>query len=347
MSVSTASNPQTPNDDPTAVSPVRVAGALTFFCMSSLGAIFVNKMMLTHYRFSYPSAIMLLQSIFTLCLIPAVEALRPSLVRVTPLMRGEWRKLVVPAFCFVANVTVGLGALSRVNIPMFSAFRRLTVLFVMGAEWIFLRRTHSRRVVLSVCVLTSGAFVSALGDVTFSTLGYALVFANNALTACYLAAIKRAMKGENALDPISLLFHLNTLACPAIALLAVASGDLRQAIVAYHVRADLRESLFFLPVLGIVSCSAFLVNLSTSVCTHVTSPLTTSVAGQVKNVAQSILGFFSWGYEPTLLNVFGLLVALTGQVAFARFKFEESNNSKSADNDKSRDGLLSPDKESR
>lgn len=237
----------------------------------------------------------------------------------------------MPAFCFVANVTVGLGALSRVNIPMFSAFRRLTVLFVMSAEYMMWRKVHSKRVMGSVFVLTTGAFVSALGDVTFSRLGYLLVFFNNILTAFYLATIKSAMRGENALDPLSLLFHINTIACPAIALLAVASGDLKDAIIAFHTRADLRESFFFLPVLGVVSSAAFLVNLSTSICTHVTSPLTTSVAGQVKNVLQSVLGFFSWGYQPTGLNVFGLLVALLGQLAFARFKFEESNASKVKD----------------
>lgn len=259
---------------------MRVAGALLFFCFSSLGAIFVNKMCLTHYRFSYPSALMLMQSIFTFCLIPIAQFIKPSLVRVTPLKRGEWRRLVLPAAVFVANVTVGLNALRRVNIPMFSAFRRLTVLFVMAAEFVMLRKTHSRRVVGSVVVLTSGAFVSAVGDVTFSALGYALVFINNALTACYLASIKRAMR-DSALDPLSLLFHVNRLALPAIFAIAVITGDLQSAFFAYRTRIELRSSPFFLPILICVAMSAFLVNLSTSVCTHVTSPLSTAVAGQV------------------------------------------------------------------
>lgn len=260
---------------------MHVAGALLFFCASSLGAIFVNKMCLTHYRFSYPCAIMLLQSLFTLTLVPAAQMLRPDMVRVAALKRGEWRRLVLPAAVFVMNVTVGLNALRRVNIPMFSAFRRLTVLFVMGAEFVMLRKTHSRRIIASIFVLTAGAFVSALGDVTFSALGYALVFINNALTACYLASIKRVMR-DLTLDPLSLIFHINRLAFPVIFALAVASRDLQGAVLAYHMRADLRDSPFFFPVLYCVAMSAFLVNLSTSVCTHVTSPLSTAVAGQVR-----------------------------------------------------------------
>lgn len=230
---------------------------------------------------------------------------------------------------FVCNVTIGLSALSRVNIPMFSAFRRLTVLFVMGAEYVMLHKTHSRAIVFSVFVLTMGAFVSAMGDVTFSMTGYALVFANNAFTAAYLASIKRVMRDLN-LDPISLLYYTNIIAFPIILAIALATRDIQAAYAFYITSEELRNSYSFLPALSFVAVSAFCVNLSTSICTHVTSPLTTSVAGQVKNVLQSLLGFFSWGYVPTPLNVIGLLVALGGQVSFAMFKYSNSGTPKAS-----------------
>lgn len=301
----------------------RVLAAVLFFCTSSLGAIFVNKACLTHFQFSFPSTLMVLQAVLTIVLLSVVSRFRPSLVSIVPIKTADYQRMVPSTIFFVCNVTVGLSALSRVNIPMFSAFRRLTVLFVMGAEYMMLHKTHSRAIVLSVLVLTIGAFVSALGDVTFSMTGYALVFANNAFTAAYLASIKRVMRDLN-LDPISLLYYTNVIAFPIIFAIALATGDLQMAYTFYFSSEHLRNSYFFLPALACVAVSAFCVNLSTSICTHVTSPLTTSVAGQVKNVLQSILGFFSWGYVPTPLNVIGLLVALGGQVSFALFKYRNS-----------------------
>lgn len=272
---------------------------------------------------------MLLQALLTIILLIVVSRLRPSLVTIIPIKPSDYRRLVPSTLFFVSNVTIGLSALSRVNIPMFSAFRRLTVLFVMAAEYVMLHRTHSQPVILSVIILTSGAFVSALGDVTFSLHGYILVFINNALTAAYLASIKRVMRDLN-LDPISLLYYTNILALPIIIILALATRDLQSAYAFYFASPHLRNSTFFLPALTCVAASAFCVNLSTSICTHVTSPLTTSVAGQAKNVLQSLLGFFSWGYVPTPLNVAGLMVALGGQIAFAVCKYHDAKVSKSS-----------------
>lgn len=315
--------------------------SLLFFCGSSLGAIFVNKACLTHYKFNFPSSLMVLQAALTVVLLSTVSRLRPSLVSITPIKSSDWRRILPSTLFFIANVTVGLSALSRVNIPMFSAFRRLTVLFVMGAEYIMLHKTHSKPVIVSVVVLTLGAFVSALGDVTFSATGYALVFMNNALTAAYLASIKRIMR-ELSLDPISLLYYSNIMGFPIILIIAIATGDVQQAIYTYYSNTNLRNSPYFLVALSFVAASAFCVNLSTSLCTHVTSPLTTSVAGQVKNVLQTFLGFFSWGYVPTALNLVGLFVALGGQMSFAMFKYLENNSGiPVADNSENEKNLLS------
>lgn len=333
------------------VQPVRkVVFSVLFFCGSSLGAIFVNKACLTHFHFAFPSSLMVLQAALTVLLLSVVSRVRPSLVSIIPIKSSDYHRILPSTIFFVMNVTVGLSALSRVNIPMFSAFRRLTVLFVMGAEYFMLHKTHPKPVIISICVLTFGAFVSALGDVTFTMVGYGLVFANNALTAAYLASIKRLMRDLN-LDPISLLYYTNVLGFPLILFIALLTRDLQRAIAFYYTTPELRGSPAFAVALSFVAASAFCVNLSTSICTHVTSPLTTSVAGQVKNVLQSLLGFFSWGYVPTPLNVVGLLVALAGQVAFALCKYGDTKTTHkgsltpSGEASDSTDALVNLDKE--
>ena len=298
---------------------------LLFTAGSSLGAIFINKATLTAYKFHYPLTLMLLQSVSTVVILSGITAFQPSekkWITLAEVRSRDYPKVLMPTILFIANVSVGLSALALVNIPMFSAFRRLTVLFVMTAEFFMLKKRHSKRVVASVIILTSGAFVSAYGDVKYTFLGYALVFLNNALTAMYLASIKNLMK-TLSLDPLSLLYHTAFLAMPIVLFLCIVSGEISGAFHDILTRPDL-HSIFFYLALSFVAASAFCVNYSTSLCTHVTAPLTTSVTGQVKNVLQTFLGFFSWDYVPTFLNVMGLLVALLGQLAFAYFKHEES-----------------------
>lgn len=296
-----------------------VAWVLIFFAGSSLGAIFINKTCLTGYHFRYPLTLVLGQMLFAIILLSTMHVCG---YRTLPETRcADLVSLAVPTALFTSNVVVGLSALSLVNIPMFSAFRRLTLLFVMAAEFIYLGKTHSRAIMGTVFVMTIGAFVSAVDDVTFSSLGYCLVFVNNVLTAGYLASIKRAMK-ETQYDPLALLYYTALMGFPIVSVLLIGTGELERVVTAFRTQPELM-TWRFLTSLVLTATGAFAVNFSTSLCTHVTSPLTTSVAGQVKNVLQTVLGFFSWGYVPTVLNVVGLLIALGAQIWFAYLKYCE------------------------
>jgi drug/metabolite transporter (DMT)-like permease len=297
-----------------------IALVVLFFASSSLGAIFINKTCLTGYHFRYPLVLMLGQMLFAIVVLTALHA--TGCKTIPTMRRKDIPLMAIPTVLFTSNVIVGLSALSLVNIPMFSAFRRLTLLFVMGAEYVFLRKTHSPAIINAVVVMTFGAFVSAVDDVTFSRLGYLLVFLNNLLTALYLAAIKRVMR-ETLFDPLSLLYYTALMGAPVVAALIVLTGELRDVVNAFKTQPELMTPGFLMS-LTLTATGAFAVNFSTSLCTHVTSPLTTSVAGQVKNVLQTVLGFFSWGFVPTTMNVAGLLVALGAQLVFATLKYREN-----------------------
>ncbi|PXF45170.1 UDP-N-acetylglucosamine/UDP-glucose/GDP-mannose transporter [Gracilariopsis chorda] len=297
-----------------------VCWVLVFFAGSSLGAIFINKTCLTGYHFRYPLTLVLFQMIFAIAILSILHITGYKTMRHAH--AKEFGMLALPTALFTCNVVVGLSALSLVNIPMFSAFRRLTLLFVMGAEYLMLKKTHSRAIVHSVIVMTMGAFVSALDDVSFSRLGYCLVLVNNVLTAGYLTCIKRAMR-DTKFDALALLYYIAVLGLPFMTTLVLATGELGQVMAAFRTQPEL-SSWGFAASIFLTASGAFLVNFSTSLCTHVTSALTTSVAGQVKNVFQTVLGFFSWGFVPTALNTAGLLIALGAQIWFAFLKYHEN-----------------------
>lgn len=232
-----------------------VLAVILFFAISSLSAIFINKSCLSGYGFNFPFTLLMGQMIFSLLTLSLMDLLGPA--RLPVLTRSQQLRVLLPTLLFIANVVVGLSALSLVNIPMFSAFRRLTLLFVMAAEYIMLNKRYSRSLIAAVVTMTVGAFVSALDDGTFSGLGYALVFINNVLTAAYLASIKRVMV-EIDMSPLVLLYYTALLGLPFIAILLPASGELRNVIEAFSTRPDLWSFGFGVSVL-LMAASAFLV----------------------------------------------------------------------------------------
>jgi solute carrier family 35 len=296
-----------------------VVFVICFFAGSSLGAIFINKTCLTGYQFRFPLTLMVGQMVFAVSVLGVFHLTRYMII--PPLRKQDMLIMAIPTILFTSNIVVGLSALNLVNIPMFSALRRLTLLFVMCAEYVFLRKTHRPAIVISVVVMTFGAFISAVDDVSFSRLGYILVFLNNILTATYLTAIKRVMK-DTRFQPLSILFYTALMGLPLVALLMFATSEISEVIRAFVTQPELSTPSFAFSLV-LSASGAFAVNFSTTLCTQITSPLTTSVAGQVKNVLQTVLGFFSWGFVPTFLNMSGLLIALAAQLMFAYFKYQE------------------------
>lgn len=298
-------------------SNARVAAVVLSYGLSSLGGVFVNKTCLSSFNFNNTISLLLAQ------LIVSVSAL--TLLRLTGIVHIPSRSgkdlsvLIVPAAFFIANVTVGLIALKLVNIPMFSAFRRLSVLSVMLLEWLVLGKTASTRILGIICIMVLGSFLAGLGDVSYHPMGYALVFANNFITAANLVSIKKA-SALLSLDALPLFYYVSVLSLPIVFLLALVSGELQSTLVDIATRPEL-QTFGFVVAMSLSAASAFLINFFTNMCTQITSPLTTAITGQMKNVLQTVLGIFAFGYVVTPLNLFGLGVALFGSLLFARQKY--------------------------
>lgn len=299
---------------------MRVVFVILAYAGSSLSGVFVNKACLSAYDFRYTITLMLSQ----LCVsVTALSILR--VMNVIQIPRRTWRDMTVllfPAVFLIANVTVGLLALRLVNIPMFSAFRRLSVLNVMVLEYFVLGKTATQRIMYTVVVMVAGSFLAGLGDLTFDPLGYFLVFLNNLITAANLVSIKKA-SALVRLEAMALNYYISCLALPIVFVLAIVTGELKNGILDIAVRPEL-QTVGFAVALSMSAASAFLVNFFTNLCTQLTSPLTTAITGQMKNVLQTILGIFAWGYRVSLMNLAGLGVALAGSLWFAYFKYDDA-----------------------
>ena len=75
---------------------------------------------------------------------------------------------------FLGNVICGLGSTKSLNLPMFTALRRFSILMTMIAEYCFLNSRPSYYIIFSIMMMVGGALVAAAYDLSFDTFGYTL-----------------------------------------------------------------------------------------------------------------------------------------------------------------------------
>jgi drug/metabolite transporter (DMT)-like permease len=139
---------------------------------------------------------------------PQQHACGPLQPRLTP-------KVAPLSFVFIAYVIVSLVSLGRVNVPMFTALRRLTIVFVMVEEFFFLGVTPSRKVVLTVLLMIVGAAIAAWKDLTYDPVSYGYLFLTNLFTSLYTVFINK-VRADTGLNLFAMMYYNNITTMPAL-----------------------------------------------------------------------------------------------------------------------------------
>ncbi|VDL96404.1 unnamed protein product [Schistocephalus solidus] len=181
---------------------------------------------------------------------------------------------------FAVDLTMGLAGTGAISLPLFSALRRFSNLFIMYGEMFFFK-----------------------GDLKFDLIGYTFIFINNLSTAGK-GLMAKSNLSKHKISSVTLLFYNSLLMCLPLLVLAIALGNVKSAI-----HFPLWSKPLF--VLGFFfSCVAALVlQFLAFECTRLTSALTTSVIGVIKNVVVTYGGMFVGGdYLFTVTNFTGVTV---------------------------------------
>ena len=234
---------------------------------------------------------------------------------------------------------------------MFTVLRRFSIPMTMLAERRALgARAHARGVRRAVATMIAGAAIAAGADLAFDAracvflsrpsallslgislriaasyrpLRYAVVLANDALTAGYGVATKLSLSGERALGRTTLLLY-NSLA-GALAVGAVVFNPWSAASAAERAalaRFDGWRDPGFCALFCGASVAGALLNYAIFACTQANSALTTTVVGCLKNVLTSYVGMVVGGdYRFSVLNFCGLNVSIAGSLLYTYATF--------------------------
>jgi solute carrier family 35 protein len=252
----------------------------------------------------------------------------------------------------VANVGAGLVALRLVNVPMFLCIRRLVGPFILGYEFAVLGKVAPFGVNASVLGILLGTLLAGWDSLSVDTVGYAVTCLNNLLSAAvrkeaHLAHLTQSRASPpiflpplppNSRPPallrqfsvvmkqfseehkatgegtaIGTLYYNSLTVFPLALFLAAATGE-----VGYlrHFRPA-GDPGFWL-AFALVAAMGPLITYSTTLCTTYNSPLTTSITGNVKDIAVTVAGAVVFpGFAATATSVSGLVLSFAGALGYA------------------------------
>lgn len=322
--------------------------AALFYAFASLAVIFVNKIVLTSYHFPLFDVLATAQFAATSLIMTVLIHFKK--VEVTRLSREVMMEVLPISLLFLANVVFGLGGTGSLNLPMFTALRRFSILFTMVGEYLILRRSSNNMIVVSVVMMVGGALVAAFNDLSFDLFGYTLVFFNNVFTAMSGIYLKKAsMSGK--CSKMGVLYY-NSLFSLAIMLAYFGAQhgyitSLRYSITSDGTSAGMLpypasapglstlervwgyqqwHQLDFLLTFVMASVMGSVLNYATFLCTTTNSALTTSVIGCLKNVLTTYIGMFTLGdYTFQWANFLGLNVSVLGSVLYSYVTFNNKD----------------------
>eukprot|EP01116_Phalansterium_solitarium_P003744 TRINITY_DN14563_c0_g1_i1.p1 TRINITY_DN14563_c0_g1~~TRINITY_DN14563_c0_g1_i1.p1 ORF type:complete len:341 (-),score=99.19 TRINITY_DN14563_c0_g1_i1:279-1301(-) len=294
---------------------IRSIGVVVFYITISVSITFFNKAVLTEWDFDYSNFIMLSQHMFTVMVLFSLKTARA--IDYPPVEWSRCKQLFPLAFLYSLNVSVALSALSALNVPMYSLLKRMIIVVVLAFEKAFLNKSSSSRVKLSAAVIVTGILIAGYGDLAFDPAGYFWAAASCFVQASYLIYV--AKKGIEGVDSHGMLFYNSLLSLPLVFPAVWLSGEWAAIQTYPHLSNPYFQASF---VMNLLLGSSL--NYAIFLCTSYTSPLTSVIAGQIKNTFTIVIGLFTFGgVELNALSATGLVVNSCGSFWYSWIKYEE------------------------
>lgn len=280
------------------------------YCFASIGIIFVNKIILTSNKFPSPLFLCACQLLSTSLALHIAGKIGATTIASTDSV--SFRQVLPLSLLYMTDVTMGLMGTQSLSLPLFSALRRFSNLFILLGEYLCFKLRRGNSTYLAVFVMVFGAIIAASGDLAFDSLGYTIVFINNLSTAGK-GLLTKSRLSDLGFSSTTLLFYNSILVLPLICIAIVISGDVHKVLA---------FPLWYNPlfVLGFLfSCfAAVALQYLLFECTKLTSALTTSIIGVMKNVFVTYVGMFVGGdYIFTITNFCGLTLSAFGAIMYA------------------------------
>tara|TARA_B100000795_G_C22753096_1_gene420280 strand:- start:250 stop:1101 length:852 start_codon:yes stop_codon:yes gene_type:complete len=274
---------------------------------SSFIIIAFNKIVLTIFSFSSVAFIMFCQSLFTCCvfLIRRVEIQKPG------------KEIAFLCFLTSANIFFSMLSTRTLNLAMFIALRRVSILTVMIAQYCFLNIELKKPIFWSVIAMVGGSLLAVVNDLTFDAKGYAYIMLNNILTTAVQIQTKKTLGKKWKKSTVIFWSSASTLMLSGVQLLSFNP----KSFDAWD-NTSFQIAFFFSIILG------FFINYGTTWTIEKNDALTLSVANSAKSTIMGLLvcgGLFDPTYKFSWWNFTGLQISAAASFFYVYYRKQNSN----------------------
>ncbi|PAV64097.1 hypothetical protein WR25_15834 [Diploscapter pachys] len=291
-------------------------GSAVFYGFTSILVVFVNKILLTNFKFPSFLCVAFGQMAATVLILYVARLL--GLISFPSLDSSIPRKINPLPLLYFLNLVSGLGGTQMINLPMFTVLRRFSILMTMILEYYILGVKASRAVRISVGLMILGSMVAAFYDITFYLYGYVMIFVNDVCTAALGVVTKQKLEAKDLGKYGLMYYNCLFMSLPAL-LFAIYTGDV-QKTMKFVLSDDMTTPVW---VCFFISCvCGFVLNYSLVLCTHHNSALTTTCVGPIKNLFVTYVGMFSSGdYVFQWTNFVGINISVAGSILYTYVTF--------------------------
>jgi len=286
---------------------IGTVGALAMSVSSSVSIVIVNKYLISTLGFPYITfltATHMAVTAMALRIASGAGFILPKLIDEKSLTR----------FAVINGISVGLLNLSLgFNSVGFYLMTKLAVIpCTVGIQQIYFRKTFSNKVKSSLATLLGCVAVATVTDVLLNFVG-AFLSLLAIVTTCVSQIWTNTMLKEHGVNSTQLLYA----ASPYMSLvLAVVSLPLDWALIGGTLFTFQRYTSAIIFVAFLTCVFAVLVNFSTFLVIGKCDAVTYQVLGHLKTLLVLGFGFFVLGNSVNWQNVCGILIAITGMIAY-------------------------------
>ncbi|XP_060064183.1 uncharacterized protein LOC132544582 [Ylistrum balloti] len=282
----------------------------------SVSMAFINKTLMTTFEFDFPVFIMVMQMLFTICVLELLSILNLIQLPKYTLQRGKMFSL--PALFYGVNSILGLNALGYMNVAMYGVLKRCVPLATMFLSVLILKKGFpSRPTIAAVLLITGGCVIASYGDLKFTVYAYTCGALSNLTHSLYLLLVQKVTEKDLSTVETLQLNSFNTL--PFLAAYSVFSGEFNEVM-----QYDQAKNISFMMLFFVTISIGCMLNYSLFLCTSLTSALTTSVVGGVKALTQTVFGMFTFGgISHNMSTYIGITINTMGSIMYLYTKYRE------------------------
>ena len=234
-------------------------------------------------------------------------------------LMGPAKQVFPLSVVFVGMITFNNLCLKFVEVSFYNVARSLTIVFNVFLSRVFLGIPTSFKTILCLGVVIVGFLMGSHGELNFSLIGTVSGVLSSLFVSLNSIFTKKVLPVVDD-NHWKLTFYNNVNAVVLFIPLVL--------IFEYDVLSESMQQLTseeFWAAMTVAGFFGFSIGIVTVLQIKATSPLSHNISGTAKAAVQSLMAFYIWGNEPTVMGVLGIFTTLGGSLLYTFVKMGENN----------------------